>query len=260
MNVTHPLISEMISGSREALLRHKLYQQLRTIEHLHIFMQYHVFAVWDFMSLLKALQQKLTCVETPWLPTGDPRVRRLVNEIVLGEESDVTGDGEAISHFELYLRAMDEAGANIQPINCFIDHLRDGASVDIALDLAAAPDCVKEFVSYTFQVLINGQLHEIAAAFTYGREDLIPAMFSELVAQLQNEFPGRLDTFRYYLNRHIELDGDEHGEWGRAMVDLLCGGNVQKQSQAAAAAKQALQARIALWEGIAEVIANHHEQ
>jgi len=107
-------IANDISGSRKTLLTHRLYPALSTTEHLALFMEYHVFAVWDFMSLLKALQMRLTCVGVPWLPIGDARVRRLVNQIVLGEESDCTPDGSAISHFELYLQAMREVG-RIQP-------------------------------------------------------------------------------------------------------------------------------------------------
>lgn len=97
--MTLPRITEAISPARAALLDHRLYRELRSLEQIRIFMEHHVFAVWDFMSLLKALQRGLACVETPWLPTEDPRLRRLVNEIVMGEESDVTERDEAVSQF-----------------------------------------------------------------------------------------------------------------------------------------------------------------
>lgn len=68
----------------------------------------HIYAVWDFMSLLKALQRHLTCVDVPWVQVGGSQARRLVNSIVLDEESDLeTGP---VSHYELYLSAMEEIG------------------------------------------------------------------------------------------------------------------------------------------------------
>jgi Protein of unknown function (DUF3050) len=247
-----PGIAEAISPMREALLGHRLYRELKRIEQMRLFMEHHVFAVWDFMSLLKALQRGLTCVETAWLPMGEPRLRRLINEIVLGEESDITDCGEAISHFELYLRSMREVGADTTRIEQFVASLRAGRKVEAALEEAELPICVKKFVLHTFRVVSSGQLHEIAAAFTYGRENLIPDMFGALVAQLDQDFPGRLTTFRYYLNRHIELDGDEHGAMGREMVELLCRGDLVRQEEARTAAVRALQARVRLWDGIAE--------
>ena len=249
-----------IETARAALLGHPLYARLRTLEDLAQFMECHVFAVWDFMSLLKALQLRLTCVQVPWVPVGDNQVRRLVNEIVLGEESDRAPDGTPSSHFELYLQAMHEASADTTVVQGFIRRLQEGASVAEALAASGVPGCVADFVSHTFAVIEGGKPHVIASAFTYGREDLIPAMFHELVARLESEFPGRLTILRYYLDRHIQLDGDEHGEMGRAMVELLCEGDPQRQTEARQAALDALNARLRLWDGIAERLGStrHH--
>ncbi len=243
-----------IEASRAALLGHPLYARLRTVEDLAVFMVCHVFAVWDFMSLLKALQLRLTCVRVPWVPVGDNQVRRLVNEIVLGEESDRNPDGTPSSHFELYLQAMQEAEADASTIHGFIRLLQEGASIADALVSDGVPGCVADFVKHTFAVIEGGKPHVIAAAFTYGREDLIPAMFHELVARLESEFPGRLSVLRYYLDRHIQLDGDEHGEMGRTMVELLCEGDPQREEESRRAAVEALTARLKLWDGIAAMI------
>lgn len=247
-------VDTAITDARRALLEHRLYGQLRTVEHLAVFMEHHVFAVWDFMSLLKALQVRLTCASVPWLPQGNAQVRRLVNEIVLGEESDALPDGGAISHFELYLQSMRQAGANTAQIELFIRELESGQTVDRALQQAEVPPAVGAFVRHTFAVIGRGRAHEIAAAFTYGREDLIPDMFTQLVQGLERQFPGKLATLRYYLDRHIELDGDEHGEMGRQMVGLLCAGNPRREQEATQAAVAALQARIKLWDGIASAV------
>lgn len=255
MNASTPTIAEVISPLREALLGHRLYGELKSIEQMRAFMEHHVFAVWDFMSLLKALQRGLTCVETPWLPTSEPRLSRLINGIVLGEESDLTDRGEAISHFELYLCAMREIGADTSRVERFIACLRAGQSVEVALMEAEVPACAREFVRHTFQVIAGGELHELAAAFTYGREDLLPDLFGSLVERLDQEFPGQLTAFRYYLKRHIELDGDEHGAMGREMVALLCGSNLGRQQAAQAVAVQVLQARSKFWDGIAASVA-----
>ena len=56
------------------------------------------------------------------IPVGDTLCRRLINEIVLGEESDQF-DGRVLSHFEMYLAAMDQAGADRAPLERFLDAL-----------------------------------------------------------------------------------------------------------------------------------------
>jgi len=253
-------LAAAIGGERLALLEHRLYGQLRTLEHLAVFMEHHVFAVWDFMSLLKALQVRLTCASVPWLPLGNAQVRRLVNEIVLGEESDALPGGGAASHFELYLQAMREAGADTAQVEDFIRQLEAGQTVAGALEQAGVPAAVGAFVRHTFAVIERGRPHEIAAAFTYGREDLIPEMFTRLVHGLERQFPGKLATLRYYLDRHIELDGDEHGEMGRQMVDLLCECDPRREQESTRAAVDALQSRIRLWDGIAMAVEKPEEQ
>ena len=247
-------MAEAITETREALLHHRLYDRLRTLEDLTGFMEHHVFAVWDFMSLLKALQAGLTCLSVPWRPIGDAEIRRLVNEIVLGEESDRLPEGGAASHFELYLRAMQETGADTGRIERFIAELESGCPVAVGLERCGAPPAVQRFVGHTFEVIRAGRAHEIAAAFTYGREDLIPEMFTQLVHGLERQFPQRLATLRYYLDRHIELDGDQHGAMGLRMVGLLCGDDPGRRAEAVGAAVAALKARLDLWDAIADAL------
>ena len=231
------------------LAAHPLYRSFHSIEDVRIFMQSHVFAVWDFMSLLKSLQRGLTCVEVPWLPTPDASSRRLVNEIVFGEESD-TFNGRPVSHFDLYLEAMQACDASTAVIERTIALLREGTPVAEALAQAGAPAAAQTFVAGTFAVIGTGKLHSIAAAFTFGREDLIPDIFRGFIRDQNHALAGQLDLFRWYLDRHIEVDGDEHGPMALQMVANLCGDDERKWHEATEAAATAVTARIALWDAI----------
>ncbi|HET9502756.1 MAG TPA: DUF3050 domain-containing protein [Hymenobacter sp.] len=245
-----------LQPARQQLVDHSLYYRIRSLEDLRVFMAHHVFAVWDFMSLLKALQRDLTCTTLPWVPVGNPATRRLINEIVLEEETDVDPEGRATSHFELYLRAMREAGADTAPAERLLAALAEGASVPAALAAAGAPAAVQDFVKHTFAVIAAGQPHAVAAAFTFGREDVIPDMFRHLVADLGRRFPGQLDTFIYYLNRHIELDEENHAPLAQQMVRELCGTDLLRWQQAAEVAQQGMAARVAFWDGIQAALAH----
>jgi len=242
-----------ISELKDQLLRHPLYSMMKTKEDIFVFMESHVYAVWDFMSLLKSLQRDLTCTTTPWVPQSNATTRFFINEIVLGEESDVDPNGGYISHFELYLRAMRESGANTQSMEAFIVHLQKACTVSESLHHCGAPQEAQKFVESTFEQIENRSLHERAALFTYGREDLIPGMFLTMVESLRNE-GAQLDTFVYYLKRHIELDGDHHGALSSQMTNALINGDAQKQKEVDDIIAWGYQQRIDLWNGIAKRI------
>ncbi|WP_324672001.1 DUF3050 domain-containing protein [Hymenobacter sp. GOD-10R] len=247
-------LQQQLAPAREQLMAHTVYQSIHSLADLRQFMQHHVFAVWDFMSLLKALQRDLTCVAVPWVPRGNPATRRLINEIVLEEETDVDQQGQPASHFELYLRSMEECGADTQPMRRFLAALAAGNSVEASLAQADVPASVREFVLSTFAIIDLGQPHATAAAFTFGREDVIPDMFRHLVSDLNARFPGQLDTFTYYLNRHIELDEEVHTPLAQQMVRELCGDAAERWQQAEEVALRCMQARVALWDGIEQSI------
>jgi hypothetical protein len=239
-----------IEPLRKLLIDHPLYKSITSIDDLQIFMEHHVFAVWDFMSLLKSLQQKLTCVSIPWVPLGSANTRYLINEIVVGEESDVDENGNRTSHFELYLKAMAQAGCDSLPIRASIDQLKKGIPVAQVLDSDTVTAPARNFVKHTFNVINNTPDYIQAAVFTFGREDLIPSMFISMVKEFSAQLPGKVDTMLYYLERHIEVDGDHHSQLAYQMTAELCGDSDERWLQATEAVKQALQARIDFWDGI----------
>jgi len=243
-----------VATERGILVGHRLYGLIDSAARLRRFMEFHVFAVWDFQSLLKALQQRLTCTSTPWLPTADREARRLVNEIVLDEESDEDPRGGYVSHFELYLDAMREAGADGRAVRALLEQLREGMPLADALVAARVPPAAAAFVRRSFAVIDSGSVAAIAATFTYGREDVIPDMFRGLVRRLAHADPA-WDLFRAYLDRHIEHDDAHHGPACRRIVSRLCGDDAARWSEARSAAREGLRARIAFWDAIAGELA-----
>mgnify|MGYP000041083055 FL=1 len=125
MNTYIEVVNEKIQATRTELLSHPVYARIKNLSDLQRFSESHVFAVWDFMSLLKSLQLNLTCVSLPWMPVGAADTRYLINEIVTGEESDVDQAGNRISHFELYLQAMNQMGASTSGIQSLISSLQN---------------------------------------------------------------------------------------------------------------------------------------
>ncbi|MFV8325744.1 DUF3050 domain-containing protein [Flavobacterium sp. ZS1P14] len=248
-------INNSIQPQKELLLQHSLYKKVKTIEDLHCFLESHVYAVWDFMSLLKALQSKLTCTTTPWFATENPETRYLINEIVLAEESDLTIDSRRQSHYEMYIEAMKACGASTVGIEQFLSEVNSLKNIFVAIKKSNLHPDIKAFLDFTFRVIEEGKSHEIAAAFTFGREDLIPSMFTEILKNFQTNFPQKdLSKLIYYFERHIELDADDHGPMAMKMITELCGTDAQKWSDVEEISILALKKRIGLWDAIEETI------
>ena len=248
-------INNNIQGYKNQLLAHSLYEKVKTIEDLHCFLENHIYAVWDFMSLLKALQNKLTCTTTPWLPIGNPQVRYLINEIVVAEETDLAFDGTRQSHFEMYLDAMQQCGANTKEINAFLENVKTTQNIFVSIKQSDLHPNVKAFLDFTFRIIEEGKAHKIAAAFTFGREDLIPSMFTEILKNFQTNFPETdLSKLIYYFERHIELDADEHGPMAMQMITELCGTYEVKWKELEEVSIEALEKRIGLWNAIEEQV------
>lgn len=237
-----------IDPVRAELGAHEMYGRLASVADVRVFMEHHIFAVWDFMSLLKALQRHLTCTDSLWRPTPSARARRLINEMVVEEESDEI-DGVATSHLELYRQAMIQAGADVTPLDDLFVLLGEGADLETALRECGAPDCAQAFVRTTFEAIASEKPHVIAAAFTFGREEAIPNMFRPIIDAIPDRGDA-LRTFELYLDRHIHLDEGEHAPMAVAMLADLCGDDLTKWAEAAESAAKALAARVEFWSAI----------
>lgn len=247
-------IKKAIEPLRQEIINHKVYSIIKDLEDLKIFMQFHVFAVWDFMSLLKTLQNNLTCTSVPWFPKGSADTRYLINEIVVGEEADIDLYGKRKSHFEIYLDAMKQCGASTSQIEVFIKTLNSSENFESAFNESNAPQAARDFVSFTFKIIASKKDYLQSAIFTFGREDLIPSMFIAIINDIHKKFPDEISLFKYYLERHIEVDGGHHSHLALQMTSNLCDKNDAYWKEAELATIESLQMRINLWDGIYQQI------
>ena len=249
-------INQSIQLLREDLLNHSLYSKIKNINDLQKFVETHIFAVWDFMSLLKSLQSQLTCTNTPWLPNKNSKTAYLINEIVLAEETDINQVGERKSHYELYLEAIKSFGADTNDIDLFLNKLKN-EDIFSAINSLNVPKEVKYFLEFTFKIIEEGKPHKVAAAFTFGRENLIPSMFTAILKNFQKNFPDQdISKLIYYFERHIELDEDEHVPMALEMVTELAGNDPEKWQEIEEVSVEALKKRIGLWNSIESIIIN----
>ena len=245
-----------VPALKRQLDRHPVYGAVRNIDDLRTFMEHHVYSVWDFMSLLKYLQRHMADTQVPWMPTNDAAVtsaQRFINEIVVGEETDdglpdAKGKPTFVSHFDLYIGAMEEVGADTAPVKTFLKSVQRNG-IEKALKTAKIPEPARQFMLTTFGFIGSEKTHIVAAAFALGREQVIPGMFRALLADM-NISKKKAPLFYYYLERHIHLDDELHGPLSLKLLSHLCKGSDAKLRAASKAGCAAIEARIAFWEGV----------
>jgi hypothetical protein len=246
---------DAIEAFSARLDNHPVYAAVDSIQALRCFMEHHIYSVWDFMSLVKFVQSQIAPAAAPWFPPVDGDLARFINDIVLEEESDALPDGNGYaSHFEIYLMAMEEIGADTAPVRAFLD-LAMQEGLDKAIAGADIPEPSRQFTRRTFEFIQPGKPHLAAAALALGREHIIPGMFRALLAKAgisRAEAP----VFHYYLERHVELDGDHHGPLSLRLLNALCA-DEKAVAEATAAATRAVEARMALWDGVHDAIHAH---
>jgi hypothetical protein len=196
--------------------------------------------------------------EVPWFPADNAKAARLINDIVIGEETDIGPDGAYVSHLALYLRAMGEVGASTRPFEKFRSLVLVGVPVEVALARIGVPLHVQAFVAHTMTLANSGSTEEVLAAFFYGREDIIPDMFRRLLDTFYSAGHNndRLRHFIYYIDRHIELYGDSHGPKGRELLGDLLANAPDRVERARRAACNSIKARIGLWDGTLSKLRN----
>lgn len=241
--------SAALADQKRALARHPVYTAVDSLPRLRTFTQHHVAAVWDFMALLKSLQRDLAPSHTPWLPPADPEAARLINSIVVDEESDVLPyrAGHA-SHFVWYVEAMAELGADVRPVERWLERMRAGVPPLDAMLAAGLPAAAREFVAVTLSFL-DEPLPVRAAVFLHGREELVPCMFLPLAQRLRAEGIA-CERLLGYLERHVEVDGGAHGQHATALLERLFAAAPALRERGERAALRALEARRQLWDAI----------
>ena len=261
--MTTPLATfepEFIAGLRDRLDSHPIYASLRTLDDLRVFMAHHVHSGWDFMSLIKYLQHAVAPARWPWTPGADPAIQRFINELVLEEETDAAGPahpGEFSSHFQLYLGAMREIGADAERPARFVE-IAGREGLEAAVAALPPPPPALRFTRTTFAFIDSGQPHAVAAALALGREHIIPGMFRAFLARMAVS-EAQAPTFHYYLHRHIHLDEDFHAPLSLRLLDRLCGGDAGKVAEARAAAVSAVEARMEFWDGVLTALPSQQE-
>ena len=241
LNIPKTKKLEMVSEKTFQLSVHTVFEKINTLDRAKIYMESQIWCVWDFMMLLRSIQNHYMCQNYLWLPPQDTKVARFIYEMLISEETDIdeTGGGYS-SHFETYLRAMSDAGADMIPINEFLRHVRKGDTFEELMELKFIPDYAKDFMRNTHEIC-KGSPESAVAAFCLGRENLIPEMFKVFLRHLEKH--QELNTFRWYLMRHVAVDSENHGPQSARLLERVLDNDKKKIEDALDTSVNALESR-----------------
>lgn len=266
MNKNNTLIEvkEILAPYIKRIETHPLYAEIETLKQLRFFVEQHVFVVWDFMCLLRSLYAGLVCQTTLWSPPIDAFSAHLIGEMIVEEESDISQDRKTYhSHFELYLNAMEQIGANTSPVRLLIEKIKKNPNSDFnsLFDGIKMLPSTKFFLQTTLR-FTSAPTHQIASAFVFGREAITSTMFTPILERIRSskalKQPFSEPTgFIYYFSRHIDLDSNEHYPKALKMLKHLIKNKINLLDEVKEAAIEALNARQIFLTGIYE---NIHER
>ena len=244
------------------LQRHPLPEAIVSIADLRIFVEHHVYAVWDFMLLLKSLQQHLAPSGAPWSPPAYPFIAGLINSMVCEEECDCLpaslGGPLHLSHFGIYRRAMQEIGADTTTIDAVMQQAMAG-DLRGAVQHHSIPPSAAQFLATTQELIQAAEVHSLAAAFAYGRELLVPDLFRALLTRLRL-LELHCPTLCWYLDRHIALDAETHGPMAENMVLTLAADDPIAIRRVEQVRRQVVGDRICFWNAICSVLIEADDQ
>ena len=156
---------------------------------------------------------------------------------------------------------MEDVGASTVQFDTFCSMVRAGDPVEVALTRVGVARHVRAFVTNTMTLATTGTTEEVLAAFFYGREDIIPEMFRRLLKTLYGANYENHDIRHliYYIDRHIELDGDSHGPKGKELLEDMLKNSPDKAKRAMRTACRSIEARIAFWNGTLSKLRDGHD-
>ena len=152
-------LTDQLAPFKKQLIEHPIYQNIDCVSDLRCFMESHVYAVWDFMSIVKSLQNHICPSSFPWKPSEYTKngIAHLINEIVYSEESDVDDKGRYFSHFDLYIKAMNDVGADTSHIMSLIENYDYNNSIKNKLSICIPQEGLN-FIENTFNCIKTSKL------------------------------------------------------------------------------------------------------